>query len=71
MNKFLSVLAIATGLATITPSHINGQEPRRAAVMTAKGDLVEGVLKSVTDAEAVIEIAGQGVRIPIAEIKYI
>lgn len=65
MNRFLSVLAIASGLAIITPSQIIGQEPRRAAVMTAKGDLAEGVLKSVTDTEAVIEIAGQGVHIPI------
>ena len=71
MNNIIALLATIIGLATVMPTHILAQEARRAAVMTVKGDLVEGVLKSVTDTETVIEIAGQAVRIPTSEIKYI
>lgn len=71
MNRRIPVLAIVAGLAVLLSVHVIGQESRRAAVMTAKGDLVEGVLKAVTETEAVIEIAGQSIRIPVAEIRYI
>lgn len=60
--------ALIVSAATIT---LIAQEPRRASVMTVKGDVVEGILKSVSGTEAVIEVAGQSLRIPITDVKYI
>lgn len=71
MYRLVSTAAIVTSLAVLAPQSVAGQEPRRAAVMTAKGDLVEGVFKGLTDTEAVIEIAGQTVRIPLADVRYV
>lgn len=50
---------------------LSAQLPRRVTIVTQKGDVIEGTLKSATDSEVVIEIAGQALKVPVETIKYL
>lgn len=51
---------------------VHSQTPgRKVTILTRKGDVVEGVFKSLTDVEATIEIAGQPLKLPIDSISYL
>jgi len=58
--------------AMLASAWLYGQEaPRRVTVLTAKGDTVEGTLRSASLTEISVEIAGQPLTIRVADIKYI
>lgn len=55
---FLAVLLLAQPL-------------RRVTIVTTKGDTIEGTLKSVTDVDILIEVAGQPLRVPLETVRYV
>ena len=59
----LGVLLTATLLAQ--------SQPKKVTVVTAKGDVIEGVLRGATDTELSIEVAGQLVKIPLDTLNYV
>lgn len=44
---------------------------KRVTALTVKGEVVEGVLKSATDATVTIEVAGQPIQIPLDTLQYL
>jgi hypothetical protein len=63
----IAISAVALGAAIAMASG----EPRRATVLTQKGEIIEGVFLGGTDSEVVLEIAGQPLKMPISTIQYI
>ncbi len=47
------------------------QEPPKATVFTKQGDTVEGIFLGATAVELSMEVVGQQLKIPIAEIRYV
>lgn len=60
-------LAFVLSLCAVTEA----QEVRRITVVTLKGDVIEGVLKSATGVELSVEVAGQQLRLPLSTLKLI
>lgn len=47
------------------------QEARRATVVTIAGDTVEGSLRGFENGAVLVEVAGQTIRVPVQEVRYI
>lgn len=64
---FALALSLTTGLVMVA---LSAQSARRVTLVTQKGDVIEGTLKSATDADVVIEVAGQPLRVSLETIRY-
>lgn len=62
------LMMVAIGLAA-APAY--GNDAVRVTVLTTAGDSIEGTLKGATPLEISIEVAGQVISIPTANVKYI
>jgi hypothetical protein len=64
-------VVLAAALSLTLSIHPSAQTTKRVTVETTKGDVIEGVFRSATDSEIVIEVAGQPLRLPVDTIKYV
>jgi hypothetical protein len=64
-------VTIAVGLAALFGILTLSAQAKKVTISTKDGTSVEGVLRSLTDAEIVVEIAGQPLRFPIDSIRYL
>ena len=68
VRRVLSLVVLA--LAALVSS-VSGQSERRVTISTTKGDVVVGPLRALSADEVAIEVAGQSIRIPLSEVKYL
>jgi hypothetical protein len=59
------------GLLLLAASSLAVAEDTKVSVATKKGDLVDGTLVGVSATDVSILIAGQSVKIPLADVKYL
>jgi hypothetical protein len=64
LHVVLFALCLAVGVVAQSPS-------RRITVATTKGDTIEGVLRTISDKEVTLEVAGQPLTIPFENVRYI
>jgi hypothetical protein len=66
----LAGLVILVGV-TAAGGRAAAQESARATVALKKGDTVEGVFRGATATDVTVEIAGQALKIPIGDVRYV
>lgn len=50
---------------------VHAQEPTRVTVATTKGDVISGPMVAASTREVVVQVAGQPLTLPIADLRYI
>lgn len=69
---FVSVRRILCAVVLLGAIDLGAQDAaRRVTAVTAKGEVIEGILKSATETLVTLEVAGQQIQLPIAGLRYI